>query len=65
MAGTYGHESEHQRESKGLFDMSWREPARAHRDEMMATGYSCRCQTERFGGFRPPHPVEVLAQALG
>lgn len=65
MAGTYGHEREHQEESRALFDMSWQEPASQYRDNMMATGYSCRCQTERLGGFRPPHPVEVLAQLIG
>lgn len=32
---------------------------------LMATGFSCCCQTERFMGFRPSHPIEMILERLG
>ena len=67
MCGAFGHERRHVEESRGVFDMSWgkRLPQQAEaRRAVLATGHSCRSQVKRFGGFRPPHPVEVLARAL-
>ena len=67
MAGTYGHEREHQAESRGIFEMSWQqripEDALA-REQMLATGYSCRAQTKRFAGFVPRHPMQALLAEL-
>ncbi|MBA1149486.1 FAD-binding oxidoreductase, partial [Ectothiorhodospiraceae bacterium WFHF3C12] len=66
MAGTYGHLAEHQDHSRGLYDLSWRESAEAvDPARVLATGYSCRSQVQRFSGFRPAHPLEVLARQLG
>ncbi len=31
----------------------------------LATGFSCRCQTERFAGHRPRHPVEAILAPHG
>ncbi|SJM30283.1 FAD-binding and (Fe-S)-binding domain-containing protein [Mesorhizobium delmotii] len=65
MAGLFGHEREHAALSKQLFTMSW--AARiACRDKshVLATGFSCRCQTKRFAGFRPRHPAEALVEHL-
>jgi Fe-S oxidoreductase len=62
MAGTYGHEASHRETSKRIFDLSWA-PALAGLDRLespMATGYSCRCQAERFGVKELPHPAQVL-----
>lgn len=64
MAGLFGHEREHQVESRRLFDLSWRDQMGADPDVALATGFSCRCQTERFTGHRPRHPIQVLAAAL-
>ncbi|MAO80405.1 MAG: hypothetical protein CMH82_07065, partial [Nocardioides sp.] len=48
MCGAYGHETHHESESRGIFDMSW---ARALADlppaRVLATGFSCRHQTLR------------------
>lgn len=64
MCGAYGHEVEHVAESKGIFAMSWARHLPAHASTALATGYSCRSQTKRIAGFRPRHPIEVLAEAL-
>ncbi|MDP7157208.1 MAG: FAD-linked oxidase C-terminal domain-containing protein, partial [SAR324 cluster bacterium] len=67
MAGTYGHEREHQAESREIFEMSWQqripEDALA-REQVLATGYSCRAQTKRFAGFVPRHPMQALLAEL-
>src|SRR5690606_18217143 len=47
MAGTYGHEAEHQQESRQLYAMSWQQPVQEHGERLLATGFSCRCQAER------------------
>lgn len=31
---------------------------------VLATGYSCRSQVKRFEGYRPQHPIEILADLL-
>jgi Fe-S oxidoreductase len=67
MCGVFGHEREHVEESKGVFDMSWRPKLQAQErapDVVCATGHSCRSQIERYGGFVPRHPIQVLAQAM-
>lgn len=65
MAGMFGHEAENEATSKKLYDMSWKEKAeKAGPDHMLATGFSCRCQTKRYGDFKPRHPVEVLVELL-
>ena len=67
MCGMFGHEREHREESRGIFELSW---ARAlpegaeERAQVLATGHSCRHQVERFAGFLPRHPAEVLAAHL-
>lgn len=66
MAGMFGHEAENEEMSRDLYDMSWRAPvAQAGPDAMLATGFSCRCQTKRYGGFKPKHPVQALVALLG
>jgi Fe-S oxidoreductase len=67
MAGTYGHETLHLEESKGIFEMSWKpklEAAKERQQTVLATGFSCRCQTKRFAGFKPEHPAQALLKAL-
>lgn len=66
MAGMFGHEAENEEMSKKLYDMSWKDKAEATgAQHMLATGFSCRCQTERYGGFKPRHPVQALVSLLG
>jgi FAD/FMN-containing dehydrogenase/Fe-S oxidoreductase len=78
MCGVFGHEAEHAEESAGVFDMSWRpalDALDAARDlngalsgepapRPLATGYSCRAQSDRLRGEAPPHPLSWLARAL-
>jgi FAD/FMN-containing dehydrogenase/Fe-S oxidoreductase len=65
MSGLFGHEVEHEDMSKKLYEMSWAEKAKsAGPDHMLATGFSCRCQTKRYGDFTPRHPVQALLELL-
>lgn len=65
MCGAYGHERVHQTESRGIYEQSWQRRLR-DRDPatVMATGFSCRSQIERFDGHHVRHPVEVLRDCL-
>lgn len=64
MSGTYGHESRNAGTSREIFEMAWGRLIAADESarELLATGYSCRSQAERFGGVRLRHPVEVLLE---
>lgn len=68
MAGTYGHESRNVATSKAIFEQSWGPLLdggnAAGQFELLATGYSCRCQVKRLRGQRLRHPVEVLLQSI-
>jgi len=65
MSGMFGHEVENEKTSKKLFEMSWKESAEeAGPDRMLATGFSCRCQTKRYSGFKPKHPVQALVELI-
>lgn len=65
MAGTYGHESEHFDNSKGIYELSWANATNTQKNEqIVVTGYSCRSQVKRFEQQRPKHPIEVLADLL-
>jgi FAD/FMN-containing dehydrogenase/Fe-S oxidoreductase len=61
MAGLFGHEEKNLVLSRRLFDLSWRKSIGSDEEMVLATGFSCRCQTKRLAGFRPRHPVELLA----
>ena len=61
MAGLFGHQKEHASLSRQIFDQNWSAKVEA---PVLATGFSCRCQTERMAGHRPPHPAEALMSAL-
>ncbi|MEM7340272.1 MAG: FAD-binding and (Fe-S)-binding domain-containing protein [Actinomycetota bacterium] len=73
MAGIFGHERENQEMSKALFEQTWAPVIRAAADErgttssapsVVATGYSCRSQANRFAGARLGHPVILVASAV-
>lgn len=63
MAGLFGHQKRHQEISVRLFDLSWR-PEVADEGVGVATGFSCRCQTERLAGKTLRHPLGHLAELL-
>lgn len=64
MAGMFGHKDRHQEMSRKLFDLSWAGPV-AEAEEAAATGFSCRCQSERLGGKTLRHPLGLIADRLG
>lgn len=79
MAGTFGHESSHYEESKGIYELSWSQhsqvkstvdnsqtnsQAQTIDEQILVTGYSCRSQVKRFEGSRPQHPIEALAELI-
>jgi len=62
MAGMFGHEAANQKLSRDIFALGWADATRD--DAMLATGFSCRCQTKRLTGRRPLHPVELIDRVL-
>jgi len=65
MAGTYGHEAKNLKNSRALYDMSWKPVIEKNqRHIILATGFSCRSQVKRFEDFKPRHPIELLAEVL-
>ena len=64
MAGLFGHQAEQAGLSRRIFDIGWRPRLGSAPSRILATGFSCRCQTERFAGFRPRHPIEAILAHL-
>ncbi|NMH61149.1 D-2-hydroxyglutarate dehydrogenase YdiJ [Alteromonas ponticola] len=65
MAGTYGHEADQKQKSLGIYALSWEQAIKRYeKQQIMATGYSCRSQVARVDGFKPKHPVQVMLQLL-
>ena len=63
MAGLFGHQKRHQRISRKLFDMSWR--SHVEDDiEVAATGFSCRCQSDRLSKRRIRYPLGIVADLV-
>lgn len=63
MAGVYGHQARHQEISKQLFELSWTEQIDQD-TTVYASGFSCRCQTERMAKTIAHHPMELVRRAL-
>lgn len=63
MAGLFGHDVRNQEMSRNLFAASWDEPLWGEND-MLATGFSCRCQVGRFSATRARHPMALIAEAF-
>ncbi|TMP23473.1 hypothetical protein CWB99_23315 [Pseudoalteromonas rubra] len=65
MAGTYGHETDHQHNSRSLYEMSWQKhTSNIEEETVLATGFSCRCQVKRYENKKPMHPIEYIAKNL-
>ncbi|MBB5192183.1 FAD/FMN-containing dehydrogenase/Fe-S oxidoreductase [Silvimonas terrae] len=66
MAGTYGHEASNRAMSEHIYSLSWAPVIATHGDghDLLATGYSCRCQTRLVDGVNLRHPVQALLQAV-
>ncbi len=68
MAGIYGYEAEHLATSREIYQLSWEQhlPTDSQAQSYyLATGFSCRTQVQRFTGWIPLHPIQVLQQELG
>ncbi|WP_250459487.1 D-2-hydroxyglutarate dehydrogenase YdiJ [Microbulbifer litoralis] len=64
MAGTYGHETAHRETSRVIFQQSWAPRLAGDTDGLLASGYSCRCQSQRFAGVTLRHPLQGLLAQL-
>ncbi|MDO5058697.1 MAG: FAD-binding and (Fe-S)-binding domain-containing protein [Neisseria sp.] len=64
MSGTYGHEQEHFAVSEQIYRQSWQAKITEYNERVLATGFSCRCQTERFSRQTLLHPIQALLRAL-
>jgi Fe-S oxidoreductase len=65
MAGSFGYEREHYSLSKAIARILYDQIEGSAGEVVVAPGASCRSQLgEREGGEEPPHPVEMLAEAL-
>jgi len=65
MAGTYGHEKQHQQRSRDIYELSW-QPAmeKLDSDLVVATGFSCRSQVKRYEQTQIVHPIQKIAQII-
>lgn len=65
MAGSFGHEVAQKELSADIFDLNWKHTLQQEATPL-ATGFSCRCQSERFAPEtkKPTHPLVVLAKVL-
>jgi Fe-S oxidoreductase len=62
MAGLFGHAASNRALSEDIYRLSWAPALERHRNggNLMATGYSCRCQTKIMDDVALPHPVQTL-----
>lgn len=70
MAGSFGHEVSQKALSEKIFSLNWQHELQKKGVQPLATGFSCRCQSDRFGKpnnpsyAKPVHPLTVLAELL-
>lgn len=65
MAGTFGHEVEHQSQSESVYSQSWqRVVEREDNLTILADGFSCRSQANRFSKKALLHPVSALRDLM-
>ncbi|MFC7421608.1 FAD-binding and (Fe-S)-binding domain-containing protein [Iodobacter arcticus] len=60
MAGTFGHEADHRAQSKQIYAQSWAKIVAEQGENLLATGYSCRCQVKLIDKTTLRHPVQAL-----
>ena len=65
MAGTYGHERQHQSRSRDIYAMSWQPTLEKLESEtVLATGFSCRSQVKRLDNKQLLHPIQMLSKLI-
>ena len=61
MAGSFGHEKQHAKDSEALFKANWQPKLESIvSGQGLATGFSCRSQVKRFGGLSLEYPLSKL-----
>lgn len=67
MAGTYGHEARNRETAKIIYEQSWKLQIDKHQPshQLLATGYSCRCQAKREQNASLSHPIQAIQQLIG
>lgn len=65
MAGTYGHEVANLKNSKGIYNLSWK-PAieKLPLERCLSSGYSCRSQVKRMEKTAIKHPIQALLEIV-
>ncbi|MCK4707877.1 MAG: FAD-binding oxidoreductase [Gammaproteobacteria bacterium] len=63
MSGLFGHELENNQLSDNIFDLYWKPTLQASQKTILASGFSCRCQTKNHH-HTSIHPVVHLSQIL-
>ncbi|MDQ7731776.1 FAD-binding and (Fe-S)-binding domain-containing protein [Halomonas sp. SpR1] len=66
MSGTYGHETRNTATSKTIYAQSWQPQVEAddNTGKLLATGYSCRSQVQRYSAQTLLHPLQALLAQL-
>lgn len=64
MAGVYGHLPENLANSAELFKIHWEKIVFDSEKTVLATGFSCRSQTERLLAKSIKHPIEIISQLI-
>lgn len=66
MSGTYGHEARNIETSRTIYAQSWQPLVEApdNAGRLLATGYSCRSQSQRLSDTQLAHPLQGLLDAL-
>lgn len=62
MSGTFGHLTDQVELSEKIYGQSWKVKidAMSDQDHVMATGFSCRTQVDRFSKVEVSHPISIL-----
>ena len=67
MAGTFGHERQHRNMSHDIFESSWHRKIQqcgdSAKENLLMTGFSCRCQVKRFSKQSCLHPIQYLVNS--
>jgi len=64
MAGTWGHEARNAGTSAIIFDLSWRRRLEEADGTILATGFSCRCQSEIQAKAEARHPLQEIRRLV-
>lgn len=64
MAGTWGHEVRNEATSARIFAQNWAGQIKDADQMILATGFSCRCQTALRAGVQIAHPITLLKTCL-